>query len=174
MKSNIIYRLTLSFYEIHPLVLTFFGVIFVLVLTIINCKLSDNLRKKVNIAFFFISAVIIILLTLINRVTKNRSNYLIPFQNVIPLTIYRIQQITLNTLLFVPIGTSLPFCLNAKTTKPIRSAIILGFVLTISIEFLQLVLKRGTFETEDIITNTLGTAVGTLSFCIFTWYSKKK
>ena len=37
-------------------------------------------------------------------------------------------------------------------------------MISVSVEVLQLILHRGVFETEDIIINTLGTAIGTLSF----------
>ncbi len=70
----------------------------------------------------------------------------------------------LNSLFFVPTGLSLPYILSEKASKPIRISILCGFLLSLTVELLQLALYRGTFDTTDIIMNTLGTAIGTLSF----------
>ena len=85
---------------------------------------------------------------------------------------YQVQQIILNTMFFVPIGLMQPYVINEKVKRPIRTTIIIGFLLSLTVELLQLILHRGTFETEDIITNTLGTAIGTLPFFFYSWHRK--
>ncbi len=62
----------------------------------------------------------------------------------------------LNVLLFVPFG----FLLHL----PPRRAIIIGFLFSFAIEIIQLVTRLGMFETDDLMTNTLGTWIGTVAY----------
>ena len=62
----------------------------------------------------------------------------------------------LNILLFVPFG----FLLHL----PPRETIILGFLFSLAIEISQLISGLGMFETDDLITNTLGTWIGILAY----------
>ena len=164
MKANYIYRFTSMFYEIHPLAQILLIALIVLIWTYVINRIPVKYRKAINIVAFCFSVFIVMLLGLINRVTKDRVNHIIPFQHLIPLMRYRVQQIILNTFFFVPVGLTLPYCINPKMKRPILKTILFGFSLSFTVELLQLTLHRGTFETEDIITNTLGTAIGTLSY----------
>ncbi len=74
----------------------------------------------------------------------------------------------MNVLLFVPIGLSMPYCLSKKPYK--RNVFItIGFtcVLSAAIEFLQYYYHLGRCEIDDVIANTFGAAVGTLSYLIY-------
>lgn len=66
-------------------------------------------------------------------------------------------QIILNVILFVPIGAL--FC---KIFKPCRfwKFLLPGIILSAFIEFMQLVLKRGLCEIDDVIHNSLGYMIG--------------
>ena len=167
MIPNSIYQFTTIFYEIHPIGQLLLIAAIVVIWTLINRNLPKKARRILSTAFCVATVFVIILLGLINRVTMDTNYYLVPFQLLFPIQMYRIQQIILNTLFFVPLGLTLPYVLTEKTSKPIRLSIICGFLLSLTVELLQLILHRGTFETEDIITNTLGTAIGTLSFFIY-------
>lgn len=72
----------------------------------------------------------------------------------------------LNVILFIPLGVMLPFLWNKYNT--LKSTIIFGFVMTLSIEVLQILTYRAT-DINDIIANTLGTLLG---YCIFSITSK--
>lgn len=79
-----------------------------------------------------------------------------------------VEEILLNCIMLLPLGALLPFVMARNTkiphnpfrTHPFVSTLLTGFLTTLSIELLQLVLKRGLFEFDDIIHNTLGTALG--------------
>ena len=68
-------------------------------------------------------------------------------------------EIFANIALFVPFG----FMLSAVLPKR-RFIIPAAIVLSLTIETLQLVLMRGLFEWDDVISNTIGAAVGVLLF----------
>ena len=62
--------------------------------------------------------------------------------------------IVLNILLFIPLG----FLLGRKGWK----AVFLGFLISASIECAQYVAVLGYCEADDVLNNTIGTAVGCL------------
>ena len=167
MIPNSIYQFTTIFYEIHPIGQLLLIAAIVALWTMLNKDLLEKAKRIINTAFCTAIIFVIILLGLINRVTMDRNYYLVSFQLLFPLQMYRLQQIILNTLFFVPLGLTLPYVFTEKTSKPIRISILCGFLLSLTVELLQLILRRGTFETTDIIMNTLGTATGTLSFFIY-------
>lgn len=74
-----------------------------------------------------------------------------------------IRMLLMNVLLFVPLGMMGPFVFE-KTNHPMLITIIAGFLLSVAIEFVQYYFKLGVTETDDVIMNTLGAAIGTLSW----------
>ena len=68
------------------------------------------------------------------------------------------RNIVLNYCLFVPFGFLLPVRL-----KPLRNMLrigLLAFLFTFTVECVQLLLKTGVFEMDDLLGNTLGALVG--------------
>lgn len=63
-------------------------------------------------------------------------------------------EIYLNILLLLPIG----FLLSSVCQK--NKIALIGFTMSLVIEFLQLISMRGTFEVSDILLNTLGIFLG--------------
>lgn len=72
-----------------------------------------------------------------------------------------IKNTILNVFLFVPLGLLLP--LLWKKYQSYKNTIVLGFVLSLSIELLQILTYRAT-DINDIIANTIGAALG---YCVF-------
>lgn len=70
-----------------------------------------------------------------------------------------IQEIVFNLLLLMPYGIFMPIALGKKKQNGIN-VIFTGFLLSSGIEILQLVLKRGLFEFDDILHNTAGIFLG--------------
>ncbi len=68
------------------------------------------------------------------------------------------RNIILNILMFVPIGFIMPLLL--KKCESWYITYLVGFGITLFIEILQLISKRGIFELDDIINNTLGCVIG--------------
>ena len=69
----------------------------------------------------------------------------------------------LNIILFVPLGILLP--LLWKRYGILKATLMFGFCMSLSIEILQILTYRAT-DINDIIANTLGTALGYFIFCI--------
>lgn len=70
----------------------------------------------------------------------------------------------MNVILFVPLGLALPFIFRSKVSKRVLLAVLSGLVLSVMIEFSQYVFALGFAETDDVICNTLGTAVGSCAY----------
>lgn len=97
---------------------------------------------------------------------------LVPFVEIRRFWIYR-QQLGLyavmtniigNVLGFLPFGFILPVIV-----QKMRSGFVIvmsGFLLSLSVELIQLVTKVGCFDVDDLILNTLGAAAGYLLFFI--------
>ena len=72
----------------------------------------------------------------------------------------------MNFLLFLPLGLSLPFALPSAFRHKALFSLLAGLIITVSVETMQYFLRLGSFETDDIMMNTLGTAIGVTSFLI--------
>ena len=69
-----------------------------------------------------------------------------------------------NVLLFIPYGFLLPMAW--KRGRGWWKAVLFGFMTSLTIEALQLISGRGVFQTDDIITNTMGAFVGYIIFVL--------
>lgn len=83
----------------------------------------------------------------------------------------------LNILMFVPLGFWLP--VGYKWFRKFWRTYLLGFLATLGIETLQILLSRGLFEVADLVHNTLGAMIGygffqLMTFLILTWKKKKR
>lgn len=68
------------------------------------------------------------------------------------------RNIILNILMFVPFGFLLPFL--SKKFQAAWKTYLAGLTFTILIECTQLLLKRGIFELDDLMNNTVGAMIG--------------
>lgn len=78
--------------------------------------------------------------------------------------IYR--SMLMNVFFFIPLGLALPFVFNGSTTKRILLTIASGFALSVTVEVLQGTLSLGLAETDDVICNTLGAAIGSCGYLL--------
>ena len=67
-------------------------------------------------------------------------------------------QMLYNILVFVPMGIFLP--VNFQKVRKLRDVVLCTVGLSLIIEVLQLVLKLGLFEFDDLFHNTLGAVIG--------------
>ncbi len=77
-----------------------------------------------------------------------------------------------NVLAFVPFGMMTPE-LFPVFRKAVRM-ILLGLAVSLLIETLQLVLRVGVFDVDDLILNTLGTALGYGFYLLFRRHPERK
>lgn len=67
----------------------------------------------------------------------------------------------LNIVMLFPIGILLPIVMETDMEKQgSRRVILIGFLISLVIELLQLIMKRGLFEFDDIFHNTIGVIIG--------------
>ena len=66
-------------------------------------------------------------------------------------------EIVLNYLLFIPLGVLLYLCFGKKLGLRV---VIAGFLLSVSIELIQLLFNIGLFEFDDMIGNAVGCLIG--------------
>ena len=78
--------------------------------------------------------------------------------------IYR--SMLMNVFLFVPLGLSLTFVFDGGTGKRILLTIFVGLLLSVSIEAIQYFAHLGMAETDDMICNTVGTAIGSCAYLL--------
>ena len=78
-----------------------------------------------------------------------------------------IVSLILNILLYYPLGYLLPILFPKLMTKHV---ILIGCLCSIATEATQYLLKMGWCETDDVIHNTLGTAIGVW---VWLWQSKR-
>ena len=71
-----------------------------------------------------------------------------------------IREIILNTLMLMPIGLLTPIIYRNICKKLFLFTFLFGFTVSFVIEILQLVLKRGLCEFDDLFHNTLGVVIG--------------
>lgn len=133
---------------------------------LIRTKLQKYLWWKLcNILMMFGILVVIFVATLSSRSNVSDVCWL-PFYSFklakIQPEIYR--SMLMNVFLFFPLGLTMPYVLPKKWKHNVLIAILFGLILSIAIEFLQYYFCLGRAETDDVICNTLGCAIGTIAF----------
>lgn len=65
-----------------------------------------------------------------------------------------------NIIMLMPVGICFPFLNNQGDRRIEVNPVFIGFLISLTIEITQLVLKRGTFEIDDLLHNTFGVWLG--------------
>ena len=84
------------------------------------------------------------------------------------------RQILLNILLFIPFGVLVLLCVNGSRKQQLVFTVISACLLSGTVEFLQLILKLGFAEFDDVFDNTLGAAIGAVLVLILMKLRGKK
>ena len=104
--------------------------------------------------------------TLYSRVESGNAVILTPFYSFLEAKsqpeLYR--SMLMNVYLFVPLGLSLPYVLSGRFRVPVT--ILLGLTLSVAVEWIQYRYGLGRCEADDVIMNTLGTAIGSMAWVI--------
>ena len=83
-----------------------------------------------------------------------------------------IEQIVINLLMLVPVGCLLSVIIKGKGKYVI--VFVLCLMLTVFIESMQLWMKCGSFEIDDIINNMIGAVIGALIYALIHWITHEK
>ena len=159
-----------------------FGIVVVLLITLcffagyfLVYKKLMNGQKEIRLkAFLWWGIFICYLCVVIGATLLNRSDFWL--NNKIQPLFYSYKDawinfsgaawrnIILNFCMFIPLGIWLP--LGIKKFRRFWATYLAGFAFTLFIECLQLFLRRGIFELDDILGNTVGTMIGYGLFAI--------
>ena len=121
-------------------------------------------KKRVIAVLLFLYIGFIIYTTLLCREPKDYREYNFQlfwsyqrfFDDIEP----QGRQILLNILFFIPFGVLIPLCVNGSRKQQLVFTVISACLLSGVVEFLQLILKLGFAEFDDVFDNTLGVAIG--------------
>lgn len=155
--------------------------IFLIIYFLIYKKIMKG-TKKLNTSkillwsIFLIYTVMVLGATFVHRIPGKYENInLHIFSSYIKVwnrfSLLELRNLILNILMFVPFGFMLP--LLFKKCQKFYITYFLGLCITIFIEGLQLISKRGIFEVDDIINNALGCMIGYGIVMIFLLFSKR-
>lgn len=121
----------------------------------------DTVKKWMVAMFAAYLGALFSFTILAGNVYPERIISLIPFKylitNIMRENWYFVLQIIVNMIMFIPVGV-----FSFLWKKGAKFSMLLGIGLSLIIESLQLLTKRGTFDVDDLIMNTLGALAGYL------------
>lgn len=80
-----------------------------------------------------------------------------------------IMQVLMNTMFYIPMGYLLPYCFKRLQGKKNRTVFIC-FLFSFLTENIQLIFRRGTYDLDDLLFNTLGGLIGYSLYKTFGYY----
>lgn len=141
---------------------------------LLNKKSSKSVRI-INSVLSVIFVLAIIFITVIRKTTDKSEIILMPFNSFTEakeqVEMYR--EMLMNVFLFVPLGLSLPFALKKRKINSALKTVIFACLMSVVIEIIQAIFSLGRCETDDVICNTFGAAIGSLSFVLFNLMKNK-
>lgn len=127
---------------------------------------GNKIWRGLNGCFLLIWIAVILKVTVLHRTDSVTELRLLPLQPLLLGTYNNpeyFRALLMNVFLFVPLGaaltSALPMSLPIK--KRIGWTILAGFLLSLFIELIQLTFSLGYAEMDDLLSNTLGTVLGT-------------
>lgn len=114
--------------------------------------------RKICISFFSAYIFFVLHMAITSRpIGTTRSFYLVPF--IMPDGMHLVLLYSIaNIIAFLPLGIMIPIIWNR--INKMRYILLIGFLISITIEIMQFILKCGISQTEDVLMNTLGTIIG--------------
>lgn len=116
----------------------------------VHVALFEDLSNSIHIDFGFLSFIKAVF-------TEGLKSAFSHIQIINPVNIY---QVYLNIVMFVPMGYLLPYVFDWFRRSVRRRTVLVCFLISLLIENLQLITKRGFYDIDDIFTNTLGGFIG--------------
>lgn len=126
-----------------------------------------------NIILSIVSIATIFKLTLLNRTTVGI--HAMPFIRTIEHIRQQpelIREMVMNAFLFFPFGLTAPYaletlpCVKDKKSRPVLITVLAALILSGCIELIQYLYKFGNCELSDIIMNSLGAMIGSVSYLL--------
>ena len=140
--------------------------------------LPKKLFWSMNLCVLVVAVSAVLYLTVFSRKVGIYDAVLVPFSALSEAKKEpeRYRSMLMNVFLFFPLGMA---CANAFSDKmKMRRRVILvvaiGFALSTAVEYIQYRFSLGMAETDDVICNTLGALVGSLSVTLADYLAKHK
>lgn len=157
--------------RIEPVYFVIAGIIALLAGVITEYYRRQGRMSKVqSIVVVFLTAYIFLVFasTVFSRTSISEYSYeLIPFWSYWKIwkgSKYLFWEDVFNVIMLLPVGILVPVvikdCGKGKRSCVFRRVLLIGFLTSLTIELLQLLLKRGLFEFDDMFHNTIGAAIG--------------
>lgn len=130
---------------------------------------QEKLTKTQSAAIVLLTVYIFLVFasTVFSRVPKDYYNYrLVPFwsyRHILKGSWSLFWYDVFNVAMLFPVGVLFPMAMAGKwhnSKKLFRRIVLTGFLISLIIESLQLILKRGLLEFDDMFHNTIGVAIG--------------
>lgn len=119
---------------------------------------SDKQGNSVVEMIFWVYVAVIVVITFLSREGGSTKGIDLRIGSSLGINARNDAYAVENILLFLPYGFL--WGLMRRRKKGLWNALAVGFLTSLGIEFLQLFSGRGVFQTDDMITNTLGAVVG--------------
>lgn len=143
------------------------GILVMLVLNTVNGMREHkgkNTIPMLSYAGFFMYLAIILCITFLSRENGSREGIDLNLFSTWGINDRNNAYVIENVLLFIPFGFVCPWAF--KTFRNFLTCTLFGAAVSTAIECLQLLTKRGYFQIDDILTNTVGMAIGCILFLI--------
>jgi glycopeptide antibiotics resistance protein len=163
MGELIINDIVIAFREYIPFAIIT-GIIIIIAICILQIQISkkitilSNRKKLILIYVLYVYCFIVVSITFLSREPGSRDGVDLKLFSTCSQNIYNNRYPIENIILFVPFGFLLPLIWNRFYNAV--TCIVAGFIFSIAIEVSQYLTKRGFFQTDDIITNIVGTILG--------------
>lgn len=142
-------------------------VLVLIVSFVLHLVFKPMVKQTVGIILTVCVLLLLIYVTMLGRSEPETGLLLMPghsISRIFESSIY-LKMVLMNVFIFVPYGAFMTLALGRCSVKTtVLVTLISGAVLTVMIEVLQYVLGLGCAETDDVICNLTGAAIGLLPY----------
>lgn len=131
----------------------------------VSAFLTKKISRCVNILVMFVAVYGIAKYTVLGRTPTDIHRFLMFAIG----TNEFVREMVMNAFLYVPLGLTL-----TNVVQKYWLSVLIGCLLSISIESWQYFAGTGLAQGTDVICNTLGIMAGGISFILSQWYRKKR
>lgn len=153
------------FYHRDPKLVFGLMLLFVAIWSVIGAVFLKK-RKIFGTAATVAFAGIILTITVFMRTSTIVYCDLIPFSSFIKSfsDIMFLRSNMMNIFLFIPFGAAVPYIIEKDPKRAFLITVFAGLCFSVGIELTQLIFHLGMTQTDDVICNTLGTAIGACAY----------
>lgn len=153
------YMLIGSYWRLFTYLVT---IIFSIILVKVAKRFRFSTKRTIALILLFFYLLTVYMSTVIDRnkiyISALSSQPFLSWKKAFYGNRHHIQMIIENIIMIMPIGLVIPLINRTKNT--FWKTIIIGFGFSLFIETSQYILRRGIFEVDDIINNTIGVIIG--------------